>query len=103
MSEFTHTPGPWVLDETAEVSSPGSLNLSICSMSSVDLHEGRYSFGTASNANARLITAAPDLLKAAKRVKDSLDEWLIAAEKQGLPTPLVVGLADLKAAIAKAS
>jgi hypothetical protein len=33
---------------------------------------------------------------------NSLDAWLIAAEKQGLPTPLIVGFADLKAAIAKA-
>lgn len=102
MSESKYTPGPWVLDEQTEISNPSRTNLSICSMSSVDMNDGRFIFGTSSMANAKLITAAPDLLEAAQTVMNSLDAWLIEAEKQGLPTPLIVGFADLKAAIAKA-
>jgi hypothetical protein len=54
-----HTPGPW----TYEVSADGSIWLSLGNSTSGPRYEGDL---VASEADARLITAAPDLLAALK-------------------------------------
>ncbi len=86
-----HTPGPWVVD--AEYISPASnLNISICAIDRMDAGGPKsWFFGPTTNANARLIAAAPDLLAALLRCKfDSLNMSL-------------ADLAFCRAAVAKAT
>lgn len=73
-----HTPGPWTLEDHTEVvarvpspNGPRSDVLTICRAADVDIYvDGRA--GTP-EANARLISAAPDLLAACEAV----DEYMV--------------------------
>lgn len=56
-----------------------------------------------SHPDMRLIEAAPDLLDAAQKVLDHLNARITQASVDGAPVPLFEGIADLHAAIAKAT
>lgn len=79
MSEITYTPGPWepVLDdngmEATDIQSAGSLVACVYGVEDFPCidDEGRESFALEVVANARLISAAPDLLEALKAI-----EWV---------------------------
>ena len=66
-----HTPGPWRLDEYGEVVG-GKYGSPICELPPASMLAGSISEHT---ANARLITAAPDLLAALEAIVS--DEELI--------------------------
>ena len=68
-----HTPGPWTLNEfTACIKGPDSAILAmICNTTGDDAGKGPK---PVSEANARLIAAAPELLAALKRAVDIFDE-----------------------------
>ena len=57
----THTPGPWIKDRNLITDQDGQ------DIATVTYHQNGYV-----QANARLIAAAPDLLKAAKLALDAL-------------------------------
>jgi hypothetical protein len=61
MSE--HTPGPWVWTDYGELSGAGDVVM-----------DADY-FSEPSEADARLIAAAPDLLAACEAMLVELDEW----------------------------
>ena len=62
--ETKHTPGPWVVDPDSptDISPADDLRLGIASICHADEAGGRWEFGQQSKANAKLISAAPDLL-----------------------------------------
>lgn len=75
-----HTPGPWVVDGY-EISPKSNMELATCSVLPMDWNEGRsrHVHGDESEANAKLIAAAPDLLEAL----DRLTKWVeVMAEAQ---------------------
>ena len=80
------TPGPW------EASSPG-MDYIVTASDGRKFIVGDAVYHPENEANARLIAAAPDLLRACKRVADMAVSW----------QPLTPGdIAEVKAAIAKA-
>ena len=60
-----HTPGPWTVEHSVEVYGPRSRPIADCGEGEGTTAEMR--------ANARLIAAAPDLLKALKQISDRID------------------------------
>lgn len=62
-----HTPGPWIVDPidkeyVVPAADPGGTG--ICVLSPMDNTDELWKFGAETQANARLIAAAPDLLDA---------------------------------------
>jgi hypothetical protein len=87
----THTPGPWNArraPKETEVASVGGIEVSLSRgdqwaidaddrwIELATVYTSGGEFETTSEANARLIAAAPDLLAALKDVLDLLDEWM---------------------------
>lgn len=101
MSE--HTPGPWIADGGSRIQGANAKHMyNICHMDGVPMHIESPT-GTdckaMTRANARLISAAPDLLAAC--------EGAVQIIEQLIPEPSVRGVADvvlhqLRAAIAAA-
>lgn len=101
-----HTPGPWRVGPSNDVQGRYADSSQIwvphgavshCVVASVNYHLSQ------SEANARLIAAAPDLLKAAKEVLAGLNARIDAALADGgHAVPVFHGIAELHAAIAKA-
>jgi hypothetical protein len=103
MSDVKHTPGPWAIfqDETddaneIEISSLSRFNSSVIPICAISIgYDGPVEIEQ--QANARLISAAPELLEAAKVALAYLDVCLGAPSWTGeSPYPL------LRAAISKA-
>jgi hypothetical protein len=90
-----HTPGPWLYDESTGFVRDAS------GFAVADAYEAFEK--TQSNINGRLIAAAPDLLEAARKVLPHLNARIDAASAAGQPVPLFDGIADLHAAISKAT
>ena len=94
-----HTPGPWTHDTSDQtvMVQVGKKILAICSIERIDsAPRESYEFGCVSNANARLIAAAPDLLSVVEELEESADYW----SEYDVP----LGIVDrLRAAIAKAT
>ncbi|MEB0078051.1 hypothetical protein QN386_22410 [Pseudomonas sp. CCI3.2] len=100
MSELKFTPGPW---SKAETRTEGFVITSKTDLvvSSVDEY-GHY--GPIKNAaDASLIAAAPDLLIAAITVLESLEARIDHAHISGKVSPVFTGIAELHAAINKAT
>jgi len=89
-----HTPGPWRFRNTGATIRAGSVKDS--TLTEVAFLPPRSN----READACLITAAPDLLDAAKKVLAGLNARIDAAPGNALP--VFDGIADLYAAIAKA-
>ena len=92
-----HTPGPWTHDTSDQtvMVQVGKKRLAICSIERIDsAPRESYEFGCVSNANARLIAAAPELLEGLKAMLS-----LVRREAPEL-SGKVMGYAE--AAIAKA-
>ena len=98
----THTPGPWILGKKIGIAYyPGKIyagdHIEIVEVPTGDAK---------SDANARLIAAAPDLLAAAKEVFDTLNDGPADRECPFTSRPKMVcdcvGHRMLRAAIAKA-
>ena len=56
-----HTKGPWVVDEMTSISPADDLSLEIASVQNIDNVSGKWMLLEESQANARLIAAAPEL------------------------------------------
>lgn len=96
-----HTPGPWTYDRGV-VPPDGPQRYSTVSSADGDLAIAEVNDLIPEGiANARLIAAAPDLLAAAQTVLADLNARIEAA--RGGPVPLFRGIADLHAAIARAT
>lgn len=69
-----HTPGPWFISgrmtKFIEARIPGGMIQEVAGVGPTDFDNG---YGEQQEANARLISAAPDLLAAAERVLEKLD------------------------------
>lgn len=63
-----HTPGPWKATETGGIFSPEPHSSHVASVN-------QYPNGAESDANARLIAAAPELLAALKSCADFMQAW----------------------------
>jgi len=66
----SHTPGPWEIEDEY-VQQAGKPDVGLCSVLNMDVggDKGWYR-GPTTEANARLMAAAPDLLAVAKRMLD---------------------------------
>lgn len=66
MSKNAHTPGPWIVDpdHPRDISPADDLRFGVASICNCDNINGGWVFGDQSKANARLISADPDLLEA---------------------------------------
>lgn len=93
MADSQHTPGPWRLHvNTSTVVCSGPVGPQHIRIADCRVYEHRDSLANC-EANARLITAAPDLLSACKFVAETAVSW----------QPFTPGdIALVKAAIAKA-
>lgn len=96
MTEVKHTPGPWIVDPDSptDISPADDLRLGIASICHADEAGGRWEFGEQSKANAKLIAAAPDLLRC-------LEQYVKACEFQGIKLGPITG--DACDAIRKAT
>ena len=100
MSEKPLTPGPWAVhrrmkDCVTFIGRYGEQNLFL---QNVDGY-----FACQSLADARLISAAPELYAAAQLVLAGLNARIDDASANSSPVPVFDGIADLHAAIAKAT
>ena len=91
MSQHKHTAGPWRV-YPAGTSVP---YYDVCQRVVSDYPSGRSSYEPPSDADARLIAAAPEMLDALLEARDVIREFL--------PTVLGDALTKIEAAIAKAS
>jgi len=98
---MSHTPGPWY------DSGPHEAYLGDHSIGSVDVRVAqvmRDGLDDEEGAdNARLIAAAPELLKAAQIVLAGLNARIDQASNARMPVPVFNGIADLHNAIVKAT
>ncbi len=83
MKETKHTPGPWVVEER-------SLNISVGPIRDPGVCRV-YGLNDLGRANARLIAAAPEMLKALQLVSSHIDP------DQASPFAAIVGAAIAKA------
>lgn len=67
-----HTPGPWTVDDTCRVSTDWSVVGFLTTVA--DCRIGGANRDT-QTANARLISAAPDMLEALEALHDEIDEY----------------------------
>lgn len=88
-----HTPGPWIVDpdHPRDISPADDLRFGVASICNSDNINGSWVFGDQSKANARLIAAAPDLLKA-------LEELLAWNSGSGRPYPGTIAIAAISKA-----
>lgn len=93
-----HTPGPWKLDGVMAMDSP----LWIVSIPGEQARIEIADYSSESEANARLIAAAPDLLEALEDMVFLADGAMAAANRDGAEYRPDEELRDAKAAIAKA-
>lgn len=84
-----HTPGPWRFDECGEVVG-GKYGSPVCELPPASMLAGSI---TEHSANARLITAAPDLLEALAMVRD----YIVAMKGEGHDYSLIIDAALNKA------
>ena len=90
------TPGPWFFDdEHEEVTAEARRRKGLTRIATVNLGWSEP-FNSEQNANARLIAAAPDLLRYLKEARRTLEMWKDVA-------PAVSLCADIDAAIARAT
>lgn len=96
MTAAQHTPGPWTVTRTREISAPTPQDSPVIlpTITICEVWSGGAGIEGA-DANARLIAAAPDLLAFAKSL---IDAW----ESDGMPPPYEIAKAA-RAAIAKAT
>ena len=101
MSKFKGTPGPWQVGEHhakmidirhASGDVPGAISLTLAKV------VARPSWQAEAEANARLITAAPELLESLCLLVDAHDEW----RGEDRPDPKAA-IRQARAAIAKAT
>lgn len=72
-----HTQGPWSFDPEDKSIVGKDEGLSIATIDNIDVGGDKgFHFGEESEANARLIAAAPDLMEALKSCRDAL-YWVI--------------------------
>lgn len=106
MSEFKHTPGPWILSEY-EVRHPITLELHkgceifckdnnrvVCEIPDYHFHKEDVA---SQSADARLLTAAPELLEALEYVLSMWGDYLPAGNSNAMKA-----IKQARAAIAKA-
>lgn len=80
-----HTPGPWTVDETTKL--PGTIvrqaetRRLIAEVRCAHLAKGRKAVDAARVANARLIAAAPALLKERNALREALSDLLAVAPR----------------------
>lgn len=108
MNELKHTPGPWkIIDKNyhASIINPGidaaggKISVVLVSVSPNELSGISGKDDQEREANAKLISAAPDLLEA-------LHELLLFVQQSGLKIPIAVSTAPIgkaRAAIKKAT
>lgn len=81
MADTKHTPGPWIVDHTEKglIGKPATRIISdgpVCTQTVAHLMDDAYLNGEGSTiANARLIAAAPELLKALEIAEKWLREF----------------------------
>lgn len=77
----THTPGPW---RYVDDSTKATLDMGLHDFS-IETADGNYAIADLvhSDANARLIAAAPELLECAKRFLATIDYQIKRAENEG--------------------
>jgi hypothetical protein len=97
-----HTPGPWSYAISGEERIPGYPPMTIYKADKTDLisqnEHGYYDYVAISEADARLIAAAPQMLEAAKLLLTNWPENRDGMDFEQLP----VGVKLLRAALAKA-
>lgn len=94
----TYTPGPWFVDANYIV--PANGGVAVCDLMAVDLSKHQEFFcGEETEANARLIAAAPDLLEAARQAEKVIDILWVSHHANRSDA----ALEQLRAAIAKAT
>jgi hypothetical protein len=89
--ESKHTPGPWILNSEKSSVWSGDTIIAAITLKRPE-----------TEADARLIAAAPDLLNAAEKVLAGLNARIDASAGPCGKTPVFDGIADLHDAIAKA-
>ncbi|ANF84765.1 hypothetical protein A7J50_1331 [Pseudomonas antarctica] len=101
--ETKHTPGPW------RIGTPGpngcyTVGTKRGLMTAMVAHSiNEPDQAEQANADAKLIAAAPDLLAAAIKVLNGLNERIDSATENRTATPIFDGIADLHDAINKAT
>lgn len=76
-----HTPGPWTIDDTLVVHEGLDMEIAnIGFVDCIDASHGEWDFGEISQANARLIAAAPDLVAFAEFVLRGLERGHIKSK-----------------------
>lgn len=105
MSEQKHTPGPWLIDEGAEMQEPGFYGApgdpnGYHAISA----DGWRVTGFIGEANAKLIAAAPELLEALRKAEFRLAKLVaLNDEEPGIASPDdAAALEQVRAAVAKA-
>lgn len=114
MSEQKHTPGPWHwvihdhscaslgVGEDPGMGTPLVMSVSPCRSCTDRVKDGEWEWGrctTPSEADARLIAAAPELLEALIMVRDADED----CKADGLPSIPPAARTKIDAAIAKAN
>lgn len=99
MSEVKHTPGPWGIESTAWTHWVGPMRSDGRKVDDVVVYldhgpDYRPEYNIRAFADARLITAAPELLKALENLANA------ASATTGFASPMFLG--DARSAIAKA-
>jgi hypothetical protein len=96
-TQATHTPGPW--KEKRKLAIYSADDEPICAVFPAETEER-------SKADARLIAAAPDLLEALRRARDSIADMFAGMQfhpdHKDIEAPLLVALSNARAAITKA-
>ncbi|WP_277963847.1 hypothetical protein [Pseudomonas sp. RIT-To-2] len=90
MSEIKHTPGPWIIDPDdtdyiVQASNPDSIGIAIVSTIDPMGEKRRWWFGPESMANAKLISAAPDLLADLQEAAATLRRYETLHRAKGTP------------------
>lgn len=101
MSEFKHTPGPWMIGGEHDCMTPIYVGIEgeeydVCQVCTWD----GFPPGEVGPENAKLIAAAPDLLEACNSLLEMLEEWDSGFTKPGEEFAAVT---EARAAIAKAT
>ena len=106
---MTHTPGPWYVDETRNISSfavvPESPTEAVHIVCACRCRHRRTDHFDEALANARLIAAAPNLLAELQRAETKICDLIAILRQQGLANKYAENdwLKDIRAAIAKAT
>ncbi|MCM8743592.1 hypothetical protein [Pseudomonas koreensis] len=99
-----HTPGPWRSGKWgASIIANTPVKGGINGSDAVESYGGHLIAESISECNMSLIIAAPDLLAAAIKVLNGLNERIDSATENRTATPVFDGIADLHDAINKAT